>query len=99
MGWERRGKKRFYYHTHYFHGKKRRTYLGPQGDPVAELAAVHAALDAIHVELDRRAYAKDVARLRDGPLLAGIDAATACMGRMINGQLPAPEGPEGPDVD
>ena len=71
MGWEKRNRKRYYYVTYHFNGKKRRMCLGPQGDPVAELAAVNAALDQINRELDERAYAKKVARHRDGPIVAG----------------------------
>ena len=59
-------------------------------------------LDAIHVEMDKRAYAKEVARLRDGPIVAGIDAATALVGRAIRGELSTPgglePGPEGPEL-
>ena len=62
---------------------------------------MNAALDAIHVEMDKRAYAKDMARLRDAPIIAGIDAATVLVSRAIRGELstqggpePGPEGPE-----
>jgi hypothetical protein len=103
MGWEKRGKRLFYYHTHYFRGKKRRTYLGGFGDPVAELAATNAALDKVNRELDERAYAKEVAQLRDDPIIAGINAATAYVGRCINGDPPTSASPEpafpGPDGD
>jgi hypothetical protein len=103
MGWEKRNGRLFYYVTTRLKGRRRRTYLGAFGDPVAELAAVNAALDQINVEMDKRAYAKDVARLRDGPIIAGIDAATACLGNMLAGRPHAPEGPEtgpeGPVVD
>ena len=94
MGWERRNEKRYYYHTYHFRGKKRRLYFGPEGDPVAELAAVNAALDQINRELDERAYAKKVARHRDGPIVAGINAATASLGRMLTGQTAPSDGPE-----
>ena len=94
MGWEKRNGRLYYYHTHYFRGRKRRTYLGPFGDPVAELAAANAALDRVNRELDERAYAKEVARLRDGPIVAGIDAATAYVGRALRGEGSPLGGPE-----
>ena len=94
MGWEKRGKRLYYVHTFYPHGKKRRVYLGRHGDPVAELAATNAALDAIHRPLDERAHQTEVARLRDGPIIAGIDAMTAWAGRAFRGeQAAAADGP------
>ncbi len=94
MGWERRKGKWYYYHTYQFKGRRRRTYLGPAGDPVAELAAVHAGLHAVHVELMSRAWAKEKAAVRDGPIIAGIDAAWEQLGR---GMGPSGGGPSGPE--
>ena len=101
MGWEKRGKRLYYFHTYRHKGRRRRTYLGRHGDPVAELAAVNAALDQVNRELEKRAYAREVARLRDGPIIAGIDAHTAWVGRALRGELSTPGGPqpglEGPE--
>jgi hypothetical protein len=94
MGWEKRSGRLFYYVTHYSDGKKRRTYLGPFGDPVAELAATNAALDQVNREPDERAYAKEVARLRDAPIIAGIDAATAWICQAFHGGKPNAGGTE-----
>ena len=92
MGWEQRSGWSYYYHTYYYQGRKRRMYLGPQGDPVAELAAVNAALDHVNRELDRRADARELARLRNRPIIAGLDAAVASLARMLTGHSPGSGG-------
>jgi hypothetical protein len=96
MGWETRKGKEFFYHTHptAVTGRRKRTYLGRAGDPVAELAATHAALDRVNRELDRRARARADAQIRDARAAAGLDAAAAWLADALDTRLWAPTTPK-----
>jgi hypothetical protein len=102
MGWETRKGKEFFYHTSTtgVTGRRKRTYLGRRGDPVAELAATHVDLDRVNRELDRRARDRADAALRGARHAAGLEVASAwladALGQAVVDQVARLEDVQGP---
>ena len=80
MGWETRqgSTKRYYTLTWSVAGRRRRFYVGGEGDPVAEIAAAYDALHRVAVELDRRKAAAKRTAITPAQV-RGVDAATAAL--------------------
>ena len=78
MGWEPRPEstKKYYTLTWSVAGRRRRFYVGGEGDPVAEIAAAYDALHRVAVELDRR---KAAAKRMTPGQVRGVDAATTAL--------------------
>jgi hypothetical protein len=101
MGWERRkgSRKAYYTWTLTVGGRRKRIYLGPAGDPVAELAAAYDALDRVSVELDRRARAEEADMPDRVRIEQAIIAATTSLGAMMaSGGRPLPPPDEREDA-